>query len=123
IITPDRRTSSTNDVEMELSKVENLIASFDQNREYFGPLMQREEEATKSRLKFVTDFPTEKILDMNINNYVFGRTDPTTGEVDESTFCYRIEFRVPGFGGIRGTPAGKFGIYVDKKTQEYVYDD
>ena len=59
---------------------------------------------------------------MNIDDYFFGKINPNTGQTNHRTFCYRLEFGIEGFGGIRGTPANKFGIYCDKTTQEYIYD-
>ena len=66
--------------------------------------------------------PADKILEMNIDDYVLGKIDPNTGQTNQGTFCYRLEFGIEGFGGIRGTPANKFGIYCDKTTQNYMYN-
>jgi hypothetical protein len=45
------------------------------------------------------------------------KKDPTSGEVDESTFCYRLEFELKKLSSIRGRGASKFGIYFGKTTQ------
>lgn len=59
---------------------------------------------------------------LDIDDYVVGKIDPKMGLKDTNTFCYRLEYELPGFGSIKGTPNDKFGIYCDKKSQEYVYD-
>jgi hypothetical protein len=104
------------------SKIEELISSFDKDRNYFGPYKTSEEGKNKLRTKFISDFPPNSILDMKIDDYVFGKIDPETGNSNKSTFCHRLEFEMERFGGIRGTPATKFGIYYDKKSQKCIYD-
>lgn len=104
-----------------ITNLEDLIIGYDKDRDFFGSHIS-EEEAMKLRDRFVADFPPAKTLEMNIDDYVFGKIDPNTGQNDQDTFCYRLEFGIKGFGGIRGTPAIKFGIYCDKRTQEYVYN-
>jgi hypothetical protein len=104
-----------------ITDLEDLISAFDKDRDFFGPHIS-EENAMKSRSVFVSNFAPNTILDMNIDDYVFGKIDPNTGHTDQGTFCYQLEFRTDGFGGIRGTPANKFGIYCDKETQNYLYN-
>jgi hypothetical protein len=104
-----------------ITNLEDLILKFDQDRKYFGDRIS-EEDAMKVRDRFVSDFPADKIMDMKIEDYVVGKIDPRTGLKNENNFCYRIEFKVRGFGGIGGTPAPKYGIYCDKRTQQYEYD-
>jgi hypothetical protein len=108
--------------ELSAGKLGELISSFDKDRNYFGPYKTSEEEKVKLRAKFISDFPREQILDMDIEDYVFGKIDPKTGTSNDSTFRHRLEFEMERFGGIRGTPAVKFGIYYDKKTQKCVYN-
>jgi hypothetical protein len=59
---------------------------------------------------------------MSLDDYALGKIDPNTGQTDHGTFCYRLEFGIEGFGGISGTPANKFGIYRNKRTQEFIYN-
>jgi MoxR-like ATPase len=103
------------------TNLEDLIYAFDKDREFFGPHIS-EEDAMKLRSQFISDFPSDKILEMNIDEYCIGKIDPNTGQSNQRTFCYRLEFGISGFGGISGTPANKFGIYCDKKTQDYIYN-
>ena len=79
------------------------------------------EEVEQDRLDFVSRFPIEKILQMKIDEYVAGKPDPKTGDVDRTTFCYILERGLLFFGGIGGTPAIKFGIYYSKSKKDYVY--
>lgn len=102
--------------------LENLILTFDKNRNALDSSRISDEEAMKLQSQFISDFPPDKISDMTLDDYAIGKTDPNTGETDYGTFCYRLEFGIQGFGGIRGTPASKFGIYRNKKTQEFVYN-
>ena len=101
--------------------LEDLIHAFDKDRNFFGTHIS-EKDALKVQSQFISDFPSDKILEMNIDDYCFGKIDHNTGQSNQRTFCYRLEFEIEGFGGIRSTPANKFGIYCDKKTQEYIYD-
>jgi hypothetical protein len=59
---------------------------------------------------------------MPLDKYVPGRRDPNTGEVDESTFCYRLEHELRKLSGIKGRGADKFGIYFGKTSQQYEYN-
>ena len=106
---------------LNIINLEESISAFDKNRSFFGPVIS-EEDAMKSQSQFVSDFPADKILELNIDDYVAGIVDPNTGQTDRSTFCYRLEYAMEGFGGIGGTPAIKFGINCDKESQKYVYD-
>jgi hypothetical protein len=43
-------------------------------------------------------------------------------EPNRQTFCYRLEFRLPGFGALGEGNAIKFGIYYSSKDKKYVYN-
>ena len=107
----------------EVTKLEALIAAFDNDRNYFGTTKYSEKERMDKRSEFISDFPPEKLSNLQLNRYVVGKINITNGEADKTTFCYRLEFGIPGFGNIGGTPSSKYGIYCDKKTQEYKYDN
>ena len=74
------------------------------------------------RSQFVSDFPVDKILDIEIDNYVVGKK-LDTGDPNRKTFCYRLEFGLPGFGIIGGVTAIKFGIFYSPKDKKYVYNE
>jgi hypothetical protein len=61
-------------------------------------------------------------MQMQLDEYVVGKPEPRTGRINKSTFCYRLEFGMPEFGGVGGRSARKFGIHFDKKSQTYDYD-
>jgi hypothetical protein len=103
------------------SNLEDLIIAFDKDSNIFGSHIS-EEDAMKMQSSFVSDFDPDKISKMSIDDYAIGKIDPSTGQTDHGTFCYRLEFGIEGFGGIGGTPANKFGIYRNKRTQEFIYD-
>ena len=105
----------------KFTDLEDLILAFDKDRNFFGA-QTPEEDAMKLQAQFLVDFPPTRISEMNIDDYVIGKIDPNMGENDEHNFCYQLEFGIRGFGGIGGTPATKYGIYCDKKTQKYKYN-
>jgi hypothetical protein len=73
------------------------------------------------RSRFIPDFPPDRISEMQIDDYCVGKIDSSTGEPNRRTFCYRLERKMKGFGGIEGTPSSNFGIYYDKESQDYIY--
>jgi 5-methylcytosine-specific restriction protein B len=120
VVTEDQTNLNSMNKKIDLEK---LILEYDKNKEFFGKRKITEKEAMQLRSEFISDFPQDKILELSIDKYVFGTINKESGKLDESTFCFRLEFRLPGFGGIRGTPATKFGIYFDREKQKYVYDE
>jgi hypothetical protein len=103
--------------------LENLIIEYNKNRELFGKSKITEKEAMEIRSQFVSDFPPDKILDIEIDNYVIGKKVADTDEPNRKTFCYRLEFGLPGFGAIGGGGAEKFGIYYDSENKRYTYNE
>ena len=75
------------------------------------------------RAQFVSDFPPDNILNIEIDNYVEGKRLADADEPNRKTFCYRLEFGLPGFGNIGGVNATKFGIYYSPKDKKYVYNE
>lgn len=103
-------------------QLEELITEFNKNKTLFDPDRPSLEERNRSQVEFVTDFPSDKIMQMQLDEYVVGKRDSETSSVNKSTFCYRLEFKMPHFGGVGGRSSRKFGIHFDKKTQNYDYD-
>lgn len=103
------------------SHLEELIKKFDDDRTYFNPNRESEYERDLNRDEFVAKFSFDKLHTMKITEYVQGRKDPKTGEPDRTTFSYMLERGIPGFGGIGGTPAIKFGIYWHDSSNQYLY--
>jgi len=101
--------------------LEELIAAFDGNRKLFRLKRPSLEEIMQDRNAFVKDFPSDRILSLQLDEYVIGKPDPQTGKPKASTFCFRLERSIPWFGNIWGTPAGKFGIYYSKQNNSYIY--
>ena len=104
------------------SHLEELIKKFDDDRNYFNPNRESEYERDLNRDEFVAKFTIDKLKTMMITEYVQGRKDPKTGEPDRTTFSYMLERGIPGFGGIGGTPAIKFGIYWHDSSNQYLYN-
>jgi MoxR-like ATPase/predicted RNA-binding protein len=103
--------------------LEELAQAFDKNRKLFMLDRPPLQEILKARDEFVRDYSQEKVLQLNLDDYVQGKTDSATGEANHTTFCFRLERRVPWFGNIWGTPADKFGIYYSKEKKKYIYKD
>ena len=57
----------------DIIDLEKLILEYDKNKELFGKRKITEKEAMKLRSQFISDFPPDKILDMEIDNYVIGK--------------------------------------------------
>ena len=65
--------------------------------------------------EFLNTFAPEKIIDMDIDNYVEGK-----GESSKNSFCYYLEFKLDGMGMMRGSTAmPKFAIYYSEG--KYLY--
>jgi len=113
----DKNLASLNSSESE--SFEKLILDFDKDRNLFEPEREPPELIEKLRRDFITRFQIEKVAAIRIDDYVLGKPDPRTGGVNRNTFCYYLENGVPGYGGIGGTPATKFGIYYSKPDGNY----
>lgn len=68
------------------------------------------------RRKFVEYFTLEKILSMDLDDYVEGK-----GINDLKNFCYAVEWGFEKLGKIQGATSIKFGIYYSKKKNKYIY--
>ncbi|HEY4417362.1 MAG TPA: DUF3883 domain-containing protein [Verrucomicrobiae bacterium] len=62
-------------------------------------------QAEQTRQDFVADFPSHKILSLELDEYVIGK-----GKANRS-FCYRLEREMDTFGKIVGAFSPKFGVY------------
>lgn len=63
----------------------------------------------KARDNFVNKFSKNYILNMNIDDYVIGKS--RIDELGKESFCYIIEPATRRLGEMRGATADKFGIY------------
>ena len=72
---------------------------------------QNEKTLEKLRRKFVDDYPVNRIINMNKEEYVVGLKD---------TFCYRIETELKDLGNMKGSYATKFGLYYGKSGDDLV---
>jgi 5-methylcytosine-specific restriction endonuclease McrBC GTP-binding regulatory subunit McrB len=102
---------------------EELIEAFDKNRNLFDPNRTSLEELETLRSAFVSDFPLEKILQLQLDEYVAGKPDPKTGGVNKSTFCYRLEHEMAKLSRFGVRTALDFGIYYNRENQEYLYNN
>ena len=109
----------TENITMQL--LEDLIEIFDENRLLFDPDRPSLKHRMRSQVEFVMDFPSNKIMEMQLNEYVVGKRDPTTQNINKRTFCYQLEFGMPEFGSVGGRSSRKFGIHFNRQSQAYDY--
>jgi hypothetical protein len=90
---------------------------------HFEPVRQDKQKHYKNleklRQQFIKIFTITKIKNMGKDDYVEGKV--INGEPDENTFCYWVEWKTENLGRIQGARADKFGLYVDKKSQQYTF--
>ncbi|VUT28268.1 MAG: hypothetical protein SYNGOMJ08_00837 [Candidatus Syntrophoarchaeum sp. GoM_oil] len=101
---------------MELEDLRSKQAHFEHMRQ---DRQKDYKNLEKCRRKFIKIFTITKIENMGKDDYVEGKR--INGKPDENTFCYWVEWRTEGLGRIQGARADKFGLYVDKKTQQYKF--
>jgi MoxR-like ATPase len=102
--------------------LEYLIQRFDQNHQLFNPDWEGTESAQKDTEKFKSLFPKHKIQNLTLDEYVSGKPDPQTGEVNKTTFCNVLEGQLNSHGSLWGSYATKFGIFYSPKRNDYYYD-
>lgn len=101
---------------MHKEELRSIQAQFEPNRRDRKPYYQKLEAKRKA---FVKRFPPSGIPYLPIEEFVVGRT--VNNEANKDTFCYWCDFETRELGDMRGAYAIKFGLYVDKETQEYRY--
>lgn len=69
------------------------------------------------RNDFVKLFSISRIAALTLEEYVQGKK--INGKLNTSSFCYWLEWTTEELGKIQGARADKFGLYCDKKTQQY----
>jgi hypothetical protein len=90
---------------------------------HFEPMRQDKQKHYKNleklRQQFIKIFTVTKIKNMGKDDYVEGKV--INGKPDENTFCYWVEWKTENLGRMQGARADKFGLYVDKKSQQYKF--
>jgi len=71
------------------------------------------------RDEFVKLFPLSRIATLTLEEYVVGKK--INGKLNTNSFCYWLEWKTEELGKMQGARADKFGLYCDKKTQEYKF--
>ena len=102
------------------AELEKYIDELDKNQEKREAINNHIDLAKKERENFVSIFPRGEIRNINVLDYVPGKTIDGD-EPDRKTFAYLTEFGSRNFGGIGGGSAKKFAIYMKKDTQELVF--
>ena len=116
IIAPPKQFLKTN----LSAEVEDLIEEFDKNPSSFDTVWKWTdvEVRNKEHQEFIRKFPIDNLKNIEIDNYVQGKKDPLTRDINRNTFCYILDQRLRTSGTIPGK-AQKFGIYFDKIKNEY----
>lgn len=90
---------------------------------HFEPMRQDNQKHYKNleklRQQFIKIFTVTKIKNMDKDDYVEGKV--INRKPDENTFCYWVEWKTENLGRMQGARADKFGLYVDKKSQQYKF--
>lgn len=76
-----------------------------------------EKELEKLRLKFVADYPINRIASLTLDEYVCGLKMTAHDHYD--SFCYRIETELMKLGNMKGGTADKFGVYMSQVDGSY----
>ena len=71
----------------------------------------------KLRLKFVADYPINRIASLTLDEYVCGLKMTAHDHYD--SFCYRIETELMKLGNMKGGTADKFGVYMSQEDGSY----
>jgi predicted HNH restriction endonuclease len=93
-------------------KIDDAIKVFFES-EYYN-LEKTFKSIEKKRTEFIEKFPSDKINNMNLDDYVVGKK--------KESFCYYLENILSDLGSIKGGPATadkKFGVYYNKDEEEY----
>jgi hypothetical protein len=101
---------------MELENLRSKQAHFEPTRQ---DRQKHYKNLEKLRQQFVKIFTITKIKNMDKDDYVEGKV--INGKPDENTFCYWVEWKTEELGRMQGARADKFGLYVDKKSQQYKF--
>lgn len=68
------------------------------------------------RNSFVNKYSVQEIKKLSKEEFALGKK-----EVNKDTFCYMLEFATAELGRINGATSKKYGLYIDKKTQEFKF--
>jgi hypothetical protein len=101
---------------MNINDLRNKQAIFEgrrQDRQSYYRKLER------LRNEFVKLFPLSRIAILTFEEYVQGKK--INGKLNTNSFCYWVEWKTKELGKIQGARADKFGLYYDKKTQEYKF--
>lgn len=69
--------------------------------------------------QFQKRFPKSSLSELTKESYVEGKV--LNGQSDKTTFCYWVEWGTTALGRMQGARSNKFGLYIEKATQEYKY--
>jgi len=67
----------------------------------------------KERRLFIDYFTLEKIANMTLDEYVYGKG------ITQNNFCYGLERTLKMLGNIQGSRSPKFGVYYNKESKTY----
>lgn len=99
------------DISVDDNSIENALIEFQEMlpQDEYNSRIAIELEL---RNKFVERFNLDYLMNMELEDYVTGRS--TIDERGKNSFCYLIESKMRQLGDMRGATADKFGIYFSK---------
>ena len=103
---------------MNVMELEQYIKEYDTNEDKKIIINEKISKAKREQEFFVSLFPRSKINDIEISDYVLGKSDGK-----DKTFSYLIEFGSTTFGKIGAASALKFVVYYSQKKQKYDYSE
>ena len=98
---------------MDIKELRQLQARFENYRNGRAKAYREFESLRKS---FIQKYTVQKIKNLSKEEFALGKK-----EVDKESFCYMLEFATAELGRINGATSRKYGLYIDKKTQEFKF--
>lgn len=101
---------------MNIDDLRNRQADFEGRRQ---EKQSHYNKLERLRDDFVELFPQFRITTLTLEEYVVGKR--IDRKLNTNSFCYWLEWETEELGKMQGARADKFGLYCDKKTQEYKF--
>jgi len=104
-----------------IAELPDLIRKFDKNKQYFRSSYDTQNQRNV-RHNFISRFPPNKNPKLKLDEYVAGKPDPETEDVNRETFCWWIEHGTGDLGNL-GVYGGKetYGILYKKEKKAYEF--
>jgi len=105
-------------LQKETENLDDKIENFMKDCPY-DDYMNSIKDNLDTREKFVTNFTVSRIVQMEIDDFVIGKSK--IDDKGKESFCYLIETQMRDLGEMRGAFVDKFGVWFAPKTNEYEF--